>query len=66
MERVRTPPRPTFPPPRGALPELTELVSRPGPQPKVQDMIDYQGVHGGDTLGFDYDDVPFELHVVTT
>jgi tyrosinase len=24
-------------------------------------MIDYQGVQGGETLGFDYDDVPFEL-----
>jgi tyrosinase len=61
----RTPPRPTFPPPRGAFPD-SKIVSRPGPQPKVQDMIDYQGVRGGDTLGFDYDDVPFELHVVTT
>ena len=55
------PPRPTFPPPRGAFP-ASSVTSRPGPQPKVQDMIDYQGIHGGDTLGFDYDDVPFELH----
>lgn len=57
----QTPPRPTFAPPRPAFPQ-TPLSSRPGAQPIVQDMIDYQGVHGGDALGFDYDDVPFELH----
>jgi tyrosinase len=57
----RTPPRPTFAPPRGAFPAST-VVGRPGGQPKVQDMIDYQGIHGGESLGFDYDDVPFELH----
>jgi hypothetical protein len=28
----------------------------------VGDMVDYQGVQGGPALGFDYDDVPFELH----
>jgi tyrosinase len=33
----------------------------PGPQPKVQDMFDYQALAGGDHLGFGYDDVPFEL-----
>lgn len=60
-----TPPRPTFPPPRGAFPG-SPVVGRPGSQPTVRDMIDYQGVQGADTLGFDYDDVPFELHVVTT
>jgi tyrosinase len=57
----RTPPRPTFAPPRGPFPSST-IVTRPGPQPKIQDMIDYQGVHSGEPLGFDYDDVPFELH----
>jgi hypothetical protein len=24
-------------------------------------MLDYQGVNGGALLGFDYDDVPFEM-----
>jgi tyrosinase len=57
----RTPPRPTFPPPRGPFP-ASAIFGRPGPQPKVQDMIDYQSVHGAGALGFDYDDVPFELH----
>lgn len=56
----RTPPRPTFPPPRGAF-SKSPLGDRPGPQPKVRDMIDYQGIGGGEALGFDYDDVPFEL-----
>ncbi|MBP2236295.1 tyrosinase [Sinorhizobium kostiense] len=37
------------------------VVARPGPSPMVSDMIDYQGILGGDPLGFDYDDVPFEL-----
>jgi tyrosinase len=60
-----TPPRPTFPPPRGAFPG-SQVFARPGPQPMVRDMIDYQGIHGGDTLGFDYDDVPFELHTGAT
>ena len=57
----RTPPRPDFAPPRGEFP-ASPLTSRPGAQPKIRDMIDWQGVHGGDPLGFDYDDVPFELH----
>ncbi|WP_247508100.1 tyrosinase family protein [Bradyrhizobium sp. 1] len=56
-----TPPRPTFPPPRGQFP-TSPTTPRPGPQPTVRDMIDWQGIHGGDPLGFDYDDVPFELH----
>ncbi|MGY3615110.1 tyrosinase family protein [Bradyrhizobium sp. USDA 10063] len=57
----RTPPRPTFVPPRGKFPE-SDAVNRPSSRPRVQDMIDYQGVQGGESLGFDYDDVPFELH----
>ena len=55
----RTPPRPTFPPPRGPMP-ASPLTAAPGGAPRIQDMIDYQGVHGGQALGFDYDDVPFE------
>jgi len=35
-------------------------VSAPGPQPRVQDMLDYQGAIGtASQLGFDYDDAPF-------
>ena len=35
-------------------------VSAPGPQPRVQDGLDYQGsVNAGSRLGFDYDDVTF-------
>lgn len=35
-------------------------VSAPGPQPRVQDMLDYQGaISAVSTLGFDYDDAPF-------
>lgn len=56
----RVPPRPSFPPPRGPMPP-SPIASAPGGAPRIQDMIDYQGVHGGQPLGFDYDDVPFEL-----
>lgn len=55
-----TPPRPSDPAPRPAFPD-SPIVSRPGIMPRIRDMIDYQGVHGGESLGFDYDDVPFEL-----
>lgn len=38
------------------------LASAPGLTPKVRDLIDYQGVKTpGARLGFDYDDVPFEV-----
>ena len=52
-------PRPSFPPPGGTL-AASVVTGAPGPSPKVRSMIDYQGVHGGANLGFDYDDVPFE------
>jgi tyrosinase len=55
-----TPPRPTFPPPRGPMPH-SSLTSAPGGTPRIQDMIDYQAARGGQPLGYDYDDVPFEL-----
>ena len=54
------PPRPTFPPPRGQFPN-SPVVGQPPSIPAIRDMIDYQGVYGGGALGFDYDDVPFEL-----
>lgn len=53
-------PRPRSPAPRTSFPS-SSIVNRPGPTPMVQDMIDYQGVHSHESLGFDYDDVPFEL-----
>jgi hypothetical protein len=34
-------------------------VTAPGPQPRVQDGLDYQGaVNALSCMGFDYDDVP--------
>lgn len=33
----------------------------PGPNPRVEDMMDYQALHGQTYLGFDYDDVPAEI-----
>ena len=45
--------------PGGAL-APSPCVSAPGPKPRVQDALDYQGsVSAGSGLGFDYDDVPF-------
>lgn len=36
------------------------VASAPGPQPRVQDMLDYQGgINVVSGLGFDYDDSPF-------
>jgi tyrosinase len=55
-----TPPRPSTPPPRPAFPP-SPIIALPGATPRVRDMIDFQGVHGGGALGFDYDDVPFQL-----
>lgn len=53
-------PRPRGTPPRTHFP-ASSAVFRPGSTPRVRDMIDYQGVHETDSLGFDYDDVPFEI-----
>jgi tyrosinase len=46
--------------PGGPLP-ASAITTAPGPIPTVRSMIDYQGVNGGAHLGFDYDDVPFEM-----
>jgi tyrosinase len=36
------------------------IATGPGPQPRVQSCLDYQGtLGGGNRMGFDYDDVPF-------
>lgn len=55
-----TPPRPSFTPPRPPF-AASLASSRPGAQPTIREMIDYQGVHQTEALGFSYDDVPFEL-----
>jgi tyrosinase len=52
-------PRPTTAP--GGPLAASALTSAPGPSPTVRSMIDYQAVNGGAHLGFDYDDVPFEM-----
>ena len=54
------PPRPSNAP-GGNLAHST-LVSAPGPSPKLLQMIDFQGKLNRDRrLGFDYDDVPYEV-----
>lgn len=53
------PPRPATAP-GGAFPP-GDMMSAPGGTPKVEQMLDFQGVLGGDDLGFAYDDVPFEV-----
>lgn len=51
-------PRPPFAP--GGTLATSSIVGAPGLQPKVQDMLDYQGViNSVDRQGFDYDDVKF-------
>jgi tyrosinase len=58
--RDTVPPRPTTAP-GGAFPAAA-FAAAPGPTPRVGDVIDYRGVTSPlNRLGFDYDDVPFEL-----
>ena len=54
-----SPPRPATAP-GGTFPASASTAA-PGLKPKVRSMIDYQAVGGGPSLGFAYDDVPFEL-----
>jgi tyrosinase len=54
---VTTIPRPSTAP--GGTLAASALTSAPGP-------IDYQAVNGGAHLGFDYDDVPFEMPAAGT
>ncbi|MDQ4037568.1 MAG: tyrosinase family protein [Actinomycetota bacterium] len=56
---ITTPPRPSTAP-GGTFPPSPSTTA-PGLEPRVRDMIDYQAVAGGKSLGFGYDDVPFEL-----
>lgn len=44
----------------GGAMAASSSVSAPGPQPRVQDTLDYQGrINSVARMGFDYDDVPF-------
>jgi tyrosinase len=53
-------PRPVTAP--GGTLASSPTATAPGPMPTVGDMFDYHGViDPGNRLGFDYDDVPFEL-----
>jgi len=56
---AKTAPRPPAAP-GGTLAPSTSTTA-PGNKPTVRSMIDFQGVGGGPSLGFAYDDVPFEL-----
>jgi tyrosinase len=57
--QVTTPPRPPTAP--GGTFAASPSTPLPGATPTVQQMLDYQGKLVGTALGFDYDDVPFEL-----
>lgn len=58
--QVTTPPRPPSAP--GGTLAPSPLTSAPGPSPTVGELIDYQGILTPQSrLGFDYDDVPFEI-----
>ena len=60
--QVSTAPRPPTAP--GGPMAPSPLVNKPGLQPTVSSMIDYQGVlTPASRLAFDYDDVPFEFIV---
>ncbi len=54
-------PRPTTAPRQPLL--SSRVVAGPPTTPKVGDLIDYQGQHGAEPCGFDYDDVPFQKMV---
>jgi len=54
---VTTPPRPSTAP--GGTMASAPAAAAPGPQPRVEQMLDYRGtVNAISRLGFDYDDVP--------
>jgi tyrosinase len=55
---VTTPPRPSTAP--GGTMAPSPIAGAPGLQPRVRDMLDFQGrVSSVSREGFDYDDVPF-------
>jgi tyrosinase len=56
---VTTPPRPATAP-GGPFPTVATTPA-PSRTPKVENMLDYLALGGGDPLGFAYDDVPFDL-----
>jgi tyrosinase len=56
------PPRPVTAP--GGTLAASPTANAPGSMPTVDDVVDYQGViDPGSRLGFDYDDVPFQLAI---
>jgi tyrosinase len=60
--QVTTPPRPPAAP--GGTLAPSPLTSAPGLSPTVGDLIDYQGfLTPSSHLGFDYDDVPFQIRL---
>lgn len=62
---VTTPPRPPTAP--GGTLAPSPLTSAPGDSPTVGALIDYQGfLTPSSRLGFDYDDVPFEIRGLPT
>ena len=46
--------------PGGPFPD-SATTPLPGKKPRVEDTLDHLGVYNGSSLGFAYDDVPFEL-----
>jgi tyrosinase len=54
---ITTLPRPPTAP--GGTMAPSKVTSQPGNTPTVGSMLDYQGVGGGPSLGFAYDDVPY-------
>jgi tyrosinase len=45
--------------PAGGDINRSTITDQPSAQPTIEEMIDYQGIHSGSHLGFDYDKVPF-------
>ena len=54
-----SPPRPPTAPGGGLA--SSPATNAPGASPRVRDMLDYQGVAGGEMQNFAYDDVPFDV-----
>lgn len=60
----RTPPRPAFVPPRPGFPPSPSATAPGTGAPRVRDMPDFHGLYSRGSLGFSYDDVPFEIEAV--
>jgi tyrosinase len=62
----RVAPRPDFVPPRAGLPPSPYATAPGTGTPRVRDMIDFHGLYSRGSLGFSYDDVPFEIETLET